>query len=242
LGALRTALLWLADDAAQTLVEEAGWDGRVRQDPGDYLYVVESNVAPTSKYNLVVDRSDTLSVRLDDQGNARSQLGLDWLNRAGDEGEPYETLRAYSISDEGWYGSYLRVLTPEDSKLQSARGQASSRIKRAERVGTDAGRSVFGNDLLMPPGPSRLTYRYRVPGAAVETDDGWLYQLVVQKQPGARPVPLSVSVDLPEGAVVGEVSDGAVVAGSQVRLQADLASDVELRVAYTLPDAQSEPE
>jgi hypothetical protein len=182
-----------------------------------------------------VDRSDTLSVSLDERGDAQAQLRLEWLNRAGDAGEPYETLRAYSISDEGWYGSYLRVLTPEGSELRSTRGQASTRIKRAERVGTDAGRNVFGNDLLMPPGPSKLMYRYRVPGAAVETEDGWLYQLVVQKQPGARPVPLAVSVDLPEGAVISEVSDGAVVEGSQVRFETDLASDVELRVAYDVP-------
>ena len=51
-----------------------------------------------------------------------------------------------------------------------------------------------------------------------------------------------VSVELPEGAVVGEVSDGAVVEGSQVRLQTDLARDVELRVGYTLPDTKTAPE
>ena len=33
----------------------------MRQDPGDYLYVVESNVAPTSKYNIAIDRSDAKS-------------------------------------------------------------------------------------------------------------------------------------------------------------------------------------
>ena len=38
---------------------------RGADDPGDYLYVVESNVAPTSKYNIVVDRSDSVVVQLD---------------------------------------------------------------------------------------------------------------------------------------------------------------------------------
>jgi hypothetical protein len=236
-GSQRSALVWLADEDAQGLVEDAGWDGRVRQDAGDYLYVVESNVAPTSKYNLVVDRTDTLSVTLDDKGTATNQLRLDWQNRAGEPGEPYASLRSFSISEEGWYGAYLRALTPEGSKLLSARGAVSQRIHGAERVGTEAGRTVFGNDLLMPPGPSKLTYRYRVPGAAVQRDGGWLYELVVQKQPGARPVPVTVEVVLPEGAAVTDLPEGATVDDGTVRLRADLDRDLELRIGYNLPES-----
>ena len=92
----------------------------------------------------------------------------------------------------------------------------------------------------MPPGPSKLTYRYRVPGAAVQTEDGWLYELVVQKQPGARPVPVTVEVTLPDGAVVTDLPEGATVDDVTVRLQADLASDLELRIGYDLPETPPE--
>ena len=37
-------------------------------------YVVEANVAPTSKYNLVVDRSDSLDVTVDEVGTSSSDL------------------------------------------------------------------------------------------------------------------------------------------------------------------------
>jgi len=235
-GRQRSALVWLADEDAQRMVEDAGWDGRVRQDAGDYLYVVESNVAPTSKYNLVVDRTDSLSVTLDDAGTATNQLRLDWQNNAGEPGEPYASLREFSISEEGWYGAYLRVLTPDGSKLLSAKGKASDRIRGAERVGAETGRSVFGNDLLMPPGPSKLTYRWRVPDAAVQTEDGWVYELVVQKQPGARPVPYAIEVTLPDGAVITDLPEGATADDGIVRLQADLSSDLELRIGYDLPE------
>jgi hypothetical protein len=70
IGERRDALVWLADEEGQRFVEEAGWAGPVRQDAGDYLYVVESNVAPTSKYNLVVDRADSLTVTLGEEGDA----------------------------------------------------------------------------------------------------------------------------------------------------------------------------
>jgi hypothetical protein len=239
-GERRDALLWMADPEAQRLVEEAGWSGAVRQDLGDYLYVVESNVAPTSKYNLVVDRADSLVVKLGRDGNAVNSLRLDWQNHAGEDGEPYESLRSFSINQEGWYGSYVRVLTPAGSDVREARGRASSAIRGVEREAVEAGRPVFGNYLLMPPGASRLSYVWAVPGAAVQTPEGWVYELVVQKQPGARTVPLSIRVGLPEGAVVSDVSDGAVADGGEVRLEADLDSDVELRIAYALPEATAE--
>ena len=108
IGREKMAMIWLVDDEAQQAVVDAGWAGQVRQDPGDYLYVVESNVAPTSKYNMVVDRSDSLVVQLDEEGNALNSLRLDWNNRADEDGEPYRTLRESSENEDGWYGAYTR--------------------------------------------------------------------------------------------------------------------------------------
>jgi hypothetical protein len=227
----------MADPEAQRLVEEAGWSGAVRQDPGDYLYVVESNVAPTSKYNLVVDRADSLVVKLGRDGDAANSLRMDWQNDAGEDGEPYESLRSFSINEEGWYGSYVRVLAPAGSAVHEARGRASAAIRGVEHEAVEAGRSVFGNYLFMPPGASRLSYGWAVPGAAVQTSEGWVYELLVQKQPGAKTVPLTIRVELPEGAVISEVSAGAVADGEEVRLEADLDSDVKLQIAYALPEA-----
>jgi hypothetical protein len=240
IGRGRDALAWFADPEAQALVDEAGWAGRVAQDPGDYLYVVESNVAPTSKYNLVVDRADSLVVRLDEDGDAINKLSLTWQNDAGDDGEPYASLRDYSNNRQGWYGAYLRVLAPTGVELVDARGRAADRVSGVEREATEAGRAVFANYLLMPPGESRMTYRWRVPGAAQETAEGWLYELLIQKQPGARSAPVAVRVELPAGATVSAVSEGAAVDGTTVSLETDLTTDLRLRVEYALGAASAE--
>jgi hypothetical protein len=234
IGARDLALAWLADEDAQQLVEDADWDGHVRQDAGDYVFVVESNVAPTSKYNLVVDRTDSLVVKLDEAGDALSSLRLDWQNAADQEGQPYRSLREFSTDEAGAYGSWVRVLVPEGSELVTASGVADVELRGPDRIDTESGRALFGNYLYMLPGASSLTYLWSNPGVAVKTDQGWVYELVVQNQPGARSVPLSVRVDLPTGAVVSEISDGAVFDGEQVRLEANLDQDVELRVVYEL--------
>jgi hypothetical protein len=235
IGAERMALVWMADPDEQALVDDAGWDGRVRGDAGDYVYVVESNVSPTSKYNLVIDRSDSLVVQLDEEGDALNSLRMDWQNDAGQPGEPYRSLRGFSNNEEGYYGSYVRVLVPDGAEIVTASGQASDPVRSVEGVTREAGRASFANYLFMPPGESTLTYLWLVPEAAVRTDDSWRYELTVQKQPGARPMAQSVAIDLPADAEVVGASEGATVDGARVRFEAVLDRDLEFFVEYRLP-------
>ncbi len=237
IGRERMALAWFKDSEAERFVVDRGWGGPVRQDPGDYLYVVESNVAPTSKYNLVVDRSDSLVVKLAADGSATNSLRLDWQNHAGDEGDLYQSLRDFSENQEGWYGAYVRTLVPTGSELVTARGKSVVDVTDAEYVEDESGRLSYGNYLLMAPGESKLTYLWTVPEAAVETTDGWEYRLVIQKQPGARTSPIKVRIELPAGATLLEASDGLQANGERLSYEGELDTDLELRVLYELPPA-----
>ena len=69
----------------------------------------------------------------------------------------------------------------------------------------------------MPPGETTLSYLWTVPDVAVETDDGWDYRLLVQKQPGARSEPRSVRIDLPDGATAVELPGGGAAQGRRAR-------------------------
>ena len=80
IGQARQVVVWLADPTEQQLVADAGWDGAVRQDAGDFLYPVDSNVAPIGKLNLVTDRAFDLDIALDEVGNARNRLEVTWTN------------------------------------------------------------------------------------------------------------------------------------------------------------------
>jgi len=53
----------------------------VRSDPGDYVYPVDSNVAPTSKLSAVTIRSLDLVVQIDAVGNAHNTLAVSWQKR-----------------------------------------------------------------------------------------------------------------------------------------------------------------
>ncbi len=54
--AQRLLLAWFADEGDEREIAKLGFDGAIRTDPGDYVYPVDSNVAPASKLNAVTDR------------------------------------------------------------------------------------------------------------------------------------------------------------------------------------------
>ena len=230
----RDVMVWLKDPAAEAWFAGSPFGGAVSQAPGDYVYVVEANVEPPSKYNLVVSRADAIDVALDTTGTASDSLAMNWQNFAGETGPLFDLIRSYSTNQAGLYGAYVRVLTPATSQLGSVSGMASDSIEEVEETSTTANRNVFGNYLLMAPGPSNLTYDWTVPGAATQSAGVWTYQLTVQRQPGTSAIPVAINVSLPPGAQI--VSTSATKTGDQaVSLNTTLTSDVSLEVRYRLP-------
>lgn len=231
----RLLLAWMKDQDAQGLLLEGAIAGAVRQEPDDYLYVVEANVAPTSKYNLVVSRRTHLEVGIEPDGSTENGLRLVWQNDSEKPGEPYASIRSYSTSTEGFYGAYVRVLAPAGSQLTDAAGQGHAPITDAESVAPEAGHSSFANYLLMPPGASELRYTWRVPAAAHRLADEWLYRLTIQKQPGMVAEPVSVTVTLPPGAEISTIPEGATVSGLSVVWTTVLTVDATIEIGYRLP-------
>ena len=238
IGEQKMAVAWFEDEATQDLIVDGGWGGTVDVGAGDYVYALEANVAPTSKYNLVVDRSASFVADLASDGSSLSSLRLDWQNDADKQGSRFRALRDFSNNEEGWYGAYLRLLLPQDAELVTAAGEASSEVRGSDRLPDDGGRSTYGNYLFMPPGMSTMSYLWSAPSAATPTDDGWEYRLFVQKQPGARPEPWSFRLDLPAGAQVDSAPEGALVRGERVSFETTLDRDLELVIRYTLPVAE----
>jgi hypothetical protein len=227
-------MVWTKDVGAEALISWAGWDGAVRQDAGDYVQAADANVAPTSKYNLVTHRTQDLAVQIDDVGNADDTLTLNWDNRA-DQPEASWLRKLPITGTDGMLGNYLRVLTPDRSRLQSVSGGRLVQLTGVEEISAEAGRTAYGLFLLEPPGQTSVTIAWVSP-YPVETDDTTgLYRLTVQKEAGRPAEPLSVRVTVPEGATILETSAGMAVNGRTATLQTTPATDVQLWVRYSLP-------
>jgi hypothetical protein len=234
IGRERQVMAWFRDPDAEALMERIGWSGQIRQDAGDYLFAVDSNVAPSGKLNLVVDRSTTLDVAIDDEGSTTSTLRLDWRNDAGLEGQPYEFLRDASLSPDGIYGAWVRVLVPLRAELLEASGTGALPVSGAERVDTEAGRTAFGNYLMIRPGTADLSYRWTTPNVIEAEGDERVYRLTIQKQPGMRSERVAVHVTVPDGATVVSASTGGTIVGRAVEYAVDLTQDEVIEIRYLL--------
>ncbi len=226
---------WFADPGAQALTVQAGFDGAVLQSLGDYIYPVDSNVAPVSKLNAVTDRALDLSVQLDPVGDAHDNLDIAWTNQIEtDLGAPYRALS--TPQDRGVLGMYFRLLVPDRSRIGTVSGGSYQALTAPADIDTEAGREVFGNYLRIPAGTTHLDYTWVSPYAADSAVDGtFTYRLTIQKQPGLRAGPLHLVISLPPGAVLIDESAGLTVRGGTVTLDITFDQDLVLAVRYRMP-------
>ncbi len=232
IGRERLVQAWFPDPAVEAQIAGSTWAGAVRQDPGDYLYAVDANVAPSSKLSLVVQRSSRLEVDLAADDSAHHRLRLDWRNDADHPGEPYQTLRAASEGANGAYGVYTRVLVPDGSELIEAIGESALPVSGVESEDVEAGRLAWGNYLLIPPGTAWLADEWTTPGAVLTDGHERVYRLTIQKQPGQGPEPTAVVIHVPSESRITSASPGMQVTGDTATWDGTLNDDVVLEVRY----------
>ncbi len=227
----RLLLAWFKDPAAQQLVVDSGFDGAVRQDPGDYVYPVDSNVAPTSKLNAVTTRSLDLQVQIDEYGNAVDHLRIQWANEIeSDAGSPYRALPI--VGDLRILGMYFRLLVPERSRVDEVSGGSYAPLSDPAVVEDANGRTVIANYLKIPPGRTTLTYAWTSPYASDADETGGTYRLTIQKQPGLLPGPLTLTIRAPEGFRITDASPDLTVVGDTATLETTFDQDLTVELRY----------
>jgi hypothetical protein len=241
LRAQRLLLAWFTDDAAQRTSASLGFDGAVRSDPGDFLYPVDSNVAPVSKLNAVTGRALDLDVELDGVGNATNTLDVTWTNRIdATESRPYRELP--TLEDLRTLGMYFRLMVPERSRVIEVTAGTVAPITAPAEIGEEAGRMVVANYFRIPPGTAHLRYRWTSPYPAELGEDGvTTYRLTIQKQPGLAPGPIRLRITLPDDATIVEASPGLDVVGRIATVDTTFDRDLELVIRYRTAELVAQP-
>ena len=147
----RLLLAWFSDPDDQGLAARGGFDGAVRQDPGDYLYPVDSNVAPASKIHAIATRSLGLEVVIDSQGHARNTLDVTWENPI--DGEAGRALRELPTLETITHPR--GVLSRCSRRWQPHRIGIGWKPRRAHGAGGRRRRGRPGRDRHVPHGPAR---------------------------------------------------------------------------------------
>lgn len=175
----RDLQIYFANNTWQKLARELGASGEVQSPVGDYLMVVDANLA-AFKSDAVVRKN--ISYQVSERTDALEvELKLDYRHEGGFD---WRTTR---------YRSYTRVYVPIGSQFLSLSGLDEAVADKSISEDKILNKNVFGFFFVVEPGSARtITLRYRLPD---EIYRHWLkneYRLVAQKQAGRRTDNLSV--------------------------------------------------
>lgn len=234
LGKEKNLLLWHTDPQVQGAVSDLGWDGGVRPTEGDYLMVVDSSLRST-KLNLVVQPSIALDVTIDEEGNARNVVTVNYANDYSawaEQTNPDLVRLATGDGSLALYGDYLRILVPDGAALEEVAEEG--RPVGPEDVWDENGRTVLARYFTLPlDAKKEIAFTYAVPSVVDMTTNPYAYRVLVQKQPGTRAIPLTITIDPPPGwKIISTELDGEELEGKPNQIVTDLREDREVVVRY----------
>lgn len=168
--AKKSVLFYLRDPRTRSLLDARGWTGRVAGPTGDYLWVIDANLA---------------ALKTDGKMQKEIRYGLDLTTGLATVTLHYRNTVRVIDWRHTRYRDYVRVYVPEGSELVSASGAAANTSIDVMR---DLGKTVFGAFWVVEPGETRdLRLTYRLPESlltSMRSTNG--YDLLVQRQPGNR--------------------------------------------------------
>lgn len=204
----KDVMVWLTDPQAMKIVMDLDWGGRVKNVKcqmsnvkciNDYLMVVEANVG-INKANYFLKRSFSHQVKIEEGGEIKETLRLDYQNTSQSEAFP-----------GGRYKTYIRVYTPLKSELvkiviknpQTKESKEWLRGAESDFVGEikeEHGKQVFGFLLEIPPQENRsVEVAYQLAEKFTQQTEQYLFLL--QKQSGIKDEVFSFWLTPPRGVV-----------------------------------------
>lgn len=244
--------IYLRDPETAAILAENNWDGRLHPTTnGDVLMIVDTNVG-YNKANFLVDRSATYDVQLAANGDSEAVLNVSYFHRgeASDEAcwqgvlDEYIAQAPYPALTEKCYWNYLRIYAPEGSVLVEGPQHlipgetwfgGYDLQRETETQAEIAGFTTFASWMLLPRGEEISSqFRYNLPGSVIryngQTNE---YRLQILKQAGAPAHHMQVSVVVPAGTTVIDVSPTPAAVENETYIFAlELDSDQTISLTY----------
>ncbi|MFH2085388.1 MAG: DUF4012 domain-containing protein [bacterium] len=193
-------LMYFRDPEKQNAVEVLGAAGRINDYGGDYLHINDTNFAGAKSNMFVTQEVETIiNIAADD--SLTKKLTLTYKNpRPGDNCN----LEAGKLCLNGLLRDWQRIYVPKGSVLKSALGYEVDMTTTE-----DLGKTVFeGFFTLAPQSVKKLEVEYTVPAGVVTGSD---YKLLVQKQPGTKPIKTTITVGSGKPKVYNLDSDQEII-------------------------------
>ncbi|MBI4281223.1 DUF4012 domain-containing protein [Candidatus Uhrbacteria bacterium] len=220
-GAMRERhiMVYETNPALQSIVTNEGWDGSVAQTDGDFLMLVDANLAAL-KTDSVMERQMTYAVT-PENGRLKARVTMTYHNTGLFS---WKTTR---------YRTYTRVYVPFGATLVGSTGFITEDKKQTAKpaeVSTELGKTVFGGFLIVEPRATKtVTLEYLLPDRIATNP----YVLRIQKQAGTEANPLRVMLQFGTTPKTWQPTGFAVERkGNTLSFPTDLRVDRQFKVFF----------
>ncbi len=186
--------IWMADPVAATQLAALDWDGSLQPEPAtDFLALVDTNMG-YNKVNAVVKPilhyAVTWPAATTQPGLATATITYTHPITQPDpvcQATPYYGT-TYADMIQRCYFNYVRLYVPGGSKLIGVDGVNPDSVSSGRG---EHNLRLFAGYFVLPPGEQRVvTFHYTLP-AHLQPDG---YALVMQRQSGSSPLPLTIRI------------------------------------------------
>ena len=184
-----------------------------------------------NKLGWFVERRIDVDVELDGRGTATVTTTLQMRNDAP-EGPPGGLFGAGTDFPVGTFAAYVSVYLPETSEDYPHFEASGPTVTGLERE-FERPVALGFMQARWRGGTYSWSVRYRAPGAVTRGDGADEYRLDYLPQPAFDPMPVSVTIHLPEGAEAVAAAPGVEVDGSTVTFRDALTAESSIWVRFS---------
>jgi hypothetical protein len=210
-------LVYFKEKNLDNIVHENGWDGRIKNTEGDYLMLVDANMA-AFKTDRVIDRKIAYKTSKSENGIFSDLRVLYKHNGEFD----WKTTR---------YRTYTRIYVPLGSELIQAEGFFQD---EELEVYNELNKTVFAGFISIEPGEiGNIHLNYKLPNSVDLLLKKDYYSLYIQKQPGVKIQELNINFDFNKN--IGTYYPTGFYAskyGQQINWDTDFLTDKEFIVNF----------
>jgi len=223
----KDVLLNLKDANLAALLQDLNWSGIVEPAAGDYLFINNSNI-DGAKSSLNVKEDLDLSVNIDSKGETSNNLTIARTHEGSD------------VWPDGLNKNFIRLLLPGNtsvSDFEAKKGNFQQFYVNGYKgnqkywLTNEHNKNVVNfwmNTLPQTETIAKISYKT---GYKLNTDSNFTYELLLQKQPGALPETVNLTINYPAGFRPANVKsyDERL---SQLSLKINLDSDTTVKVTF----------
>ena len=221
--------MYFEDPTLQALGKEYSLDGTIVDPDGGYVLFADTSVHST-KLNLILNTSMDFELQLPYEGPATMTATYQYENPFPEWSKGRDPGLVNALMLEGVYGSFLRLYTPEGSRLRDI--LVNDKSVGATYIADEFGKKVFGSYLTVLPGETKTVQFSYLTSEVKKLGNISSYSLYVQKEPGTGDPPVKIHLALPDGAEIETLLLDGKPLEDDPTITTDLSVDHQIEVEF----------